>query len=136
MLVMNIFWAYHITKRKSYHIPVLKNCQVAYCFLWPLLKVPLKKDWIFSHFSWDQTHTLNCYFLVSSTWHLVRLVYATWICLILKKVTWNIGLSCRLFLWSRLKNTVTKFKSLLHLGVHTHNNTILHPTKNNIYKNL
>ena len=130
MLVMNIFWAYHITKRKSYHIPVLKNCQVAYCFLWPLLKVPLKKDWIFSYFSWDQTHTLNCYFLDSSTWHQVRLVYATWISCLKHR------LKLQTFLWSRLKNTVTKFKSLLHLGVHTHNNTILHPTKDNFYKNL
>ena len=91
---------------------------------------------MFSHFCWDQTHTLNCYFLDSSTWCQVRLCYATLICLILKKVAGNMGFRCavQFFGGSKLKNTVTKFKSFLNSGVHNHNKTILQPTKYNFYK--
>ena len=48
--------------------------------------------------------------------------------------TWASGIQWKIFLGCRLKNAVTKFKSLMHLEVRCHNKTILQPLKVSYYE--
>lgn len=91
---------------------------------------------MFNHFCWKSGTQKYCFFLDSGTWLQVSLLFFISLCLVLEKFNENMSFRypVKNFLGCRLKNAVTKFKSLMHLEVRCHNKTILQPLKVSYYE--